>query len=90
MLNVIGVDDGKQILKIVWNWSLMFENDRGKKKLMGLKKSIVLFGVRKVKETHHNMKVMMKLTKMNEIEYAMSMDLKLINITIGICSHSSR
>ena len=90
MLNVVGVDDGKQILKVVWNWSLMFENDRGKKKLMGPKKSIVLFGVSKVKETHHNMKVMMELTKMNEIEYAMSMDLKLINISIGICSHSSR
>ena len=90
MLNVVGVDDGKQILKIVWNWSLMYENDVGKNKLMGPKSSIILAAVSKVKETHHNMKVLMQLTKLNEIEYAMSMDLKLINITIGICTHSSR
>ena len=90
ILNVIGVDDGKGILKIVWNWSLMFDRDLGKKKLMGPKRSIVLAAVSKVKETHHNMKVLMEITNMNEVEYNLSMDLKLINISIGIQSHSSR
>ena len=90
ILNVIGVDDGKGILKIVWNWSLIFDTDTGKKKLMGPKRSIVLAAVSKVKETHHNMKIFMELTNINEVEYALSMDLKLINISIGIQSHSSR
>ena len=88
MFNVVGIDDGKGILKIVWNWSLMFET--GKKKLMGSKRSIVLAAVSKVKETHHNMKKIMDLTEHNEIEYALSMDLKLVNISIGIQSYSSR
>ena len=90
VMNVVGIDDGKNILKIVWNWSLMFKTDKGKDKLMGPKKSIILAAVSKVKESHHNMAVLMELTKLNEVEYVMSMDLKLINITIGICSHSSR
>ena len=90
VMNVIGVDDGKNILKIVWNWSLRYKTDKGKMKLMGPKRSIILAVVAKVKETHQNMAVLMELTKLNEVEYLMSMDLKLINITIGICSHSSR
>ena len=36
------------------------------------------------------MSVLMKLTNLNEVEYSFSMDLKLINICIGISSHSSR
>ena len=90
ILNVIGADDGKNILKIVWNWSLKYKTDKGNMKLMGPKRSIVLAVVAKVKESHHNMAVLMELTKLNEVEYVMSMDMKLINITIGICSHSSR
>ena len=43
-----------------------------------------------VKESYHNMSVLMKLTNLNEVEYSFSMDLKLINIYIGIGSHSSR
>ena len=67
--NVIGVDDGKQVLKIVWNWSLMTKNNEGKDKLMGPKRSIVLAAVSKVKESYHNMSVLMKLTNLNEVEY---------------------
>ena len=57
---------------------------------MGPKRSVILAAVSKVKETHHNMKVLMDLTKLNEVEYSLSMDLKLVNITLGIGSHSSR
>ena len=32
----------------------------------------------------------MDITKINEVEYALSVDLKLVNISIGICSHSSK
>ena len=88
--NVIGVDDGKQVMKIVWNWSLLTKNDKGKDKLMGPKRSIILAAVSKVKESYHNISVLMKLTNLNEVEYLFSMDLKLINICIGIGTHSSR
>ena len=90
MMNVIGIDDGKKVLKIVWNWSLMMEDDDGKNKFMGPKRCIILAAVSKVKETHHNIGVLMDITKINEVEYALSMDLKLVNISIGICSHSSK
>ena len=90
IMNVIGIDYGKSILKIVWNWSLMTSRDKGKKKLMGPKRSLVLAAVSKVQESHHNLSVLMQLTNLNEIEYNLSMDLKLINISIGICSHSSK
>ena len=36
------------------------------------------------------MAVLLEITKLNEVEYVMFMDLKLLNITIGICSLSSR
>ena len=90
MMNVIGMDDGKKVLKIVWNWSLTMEQDKGKNKFMGPKRCIILAAVSKVKETHHNIGVLMEITKINEVEYALSMDLKLVNISIGICSHSSK
>ena len=89
-MNVIGVDDGKDILKIVWNRSLMYKTDIGERKLTGPNRTIILAGVSKVKETHHNMAVLMELTKLNEVDYVMSMDLKLTNIMIRICSHSAR
>jgi hypothetical protein len=88
-MNVIGVDDGKSVLKMVWNWSTR-KADNGKDKLTGLKRSIVLAAVSKVSESHHNMKVLMQLTKINEVDYKLSQDLKLINIMIGIGPHSSR
>ena len=90
MMNVIGMDDGKKVLKIVWNWSLMMEEDKGKNKFMSPKRCIILAAVSKVKETHHNIGVLMDITKINEVEYALSVDLKLVNISIGICSHSSK
>ena len=90
LTNVIGIDDGKNILKIVWNWSLMLKCDKGERKYMGPKRSIILAAVMNVKETHHNMSVLMELTKINEVEYALSLDLKLVNITLGLCTHSSK
>jgi hypothetical protein len=59
-------------------------------KFMGPNMSIILAAVSKVKETHQNMSVLMQLTNLNEVEYSFSLDLKLMNITIGIQTHSSR
>ena len=82
VINVVGVDDGKRILEIGWNWSMMGNTDEGKEKLMGPKRTIILAAVSNVKENYHNMMVLMELINMNEIEYSLSMDLKLTNITI--------
>ena len=87
---MVGVDDGKKTLKIVWNWSLVKKKDIGKRKFMGPKRSIILAVVSKVQETHYNIEVLMKLTNLNEVDYKLSMDLKLVNISIGICSHTSK
>ena len=57
---------------------------------MGPKKLIFLAAVSGVRETNHNRSVLFKLTKLNEIEYKLSEDLKLINITVGIGTYSSK
>ena len=62
VMNVVGINDGKDILKIVWNWSLMFKTEKGKRKLMGPKRSIILVAVSKVKESYFNMAVFLDLT----------------------------
>ena len=57
---------------------------------MGVKKSMILAIVCNVPENYNNMKVLIELTKLNEIDFKMSQDLKLTNIVIGITSHSSK
>ena len=88
-LNIIGLDDGKSILKICWNWSKS-EVDEGKYKLMGPKRSIILACVSDVPETSHNIKVLWDLCGVDEIDYLLSEDLKLHNITLGKQTHSSK
>ena len=87
-IHVVGIDDGKSLLKIVYNWSCLGRQE-GKEKLTGPKRSLVLAAVN-VPETHWNIHVLMELTKLNEIDFRLSQDLKLINIVIGITSHSSK
>ena len=89
IMNVIGVDEGKGILKMVWNCS-QIENDVNRIRLMGPKRAIVLTAVARVPETHHNLSVLMELTKPYEVEYTLSHDLKLANILAVIQSHSSK
>ena len=88
-INVIGVDDGKGILKICWNWSIK-ENDEGKIKLMGPKKSILLACVAMTPETSHNIKILYDIANLNEVDFLLSQDLKLHNITLGKQTHSSK
>ena len=89
MINVIGVDEGKGILKMVWNYSKI-GNDAERIRLMGPKRAIVLTAVAQVPETHHNLSVIMELTQPYEVEFTLSHDLKLANILAGIQSHSSK
>ena len=89
VLNVVGMDDGKGMLKITLNWSKVIRN-RGRNQLMGPKCGLILAIVANVPESYHNIKILMNLTNVNEIEYTLSQDLKLTNIIIGITSHSSK
>ena len=57
---------------------------------MGPKRGIILAIVANVPESYHNIKIIMNLTNINEIEFTLSQDLKLTNIIIGITSHSSK
>ena len=88
-INVVGLDDGKGMLKITLNWSKVVKYS-GKNKLMGPKCGLILAIVANVPESYHNIKILMKLTNINEIEYILSQDLKLTNIIIGITSHTSK
>ena len=89
LLNIIGADDGKGMLKIKFNLSKT-GHDEEKSKLMGVKRGFILAAVCQVPETYNNMHVLINLTKINEIRYKLSQDLKLINIVIGITNHSSK
>ena len=88
-MNVVGVDDGKSLLKICWNWSKKCK-DEGKYKLMGPKRSIVLACVSEVPESSHNIRILFNLLSISEIDFILSEDLKLHNITLGKQSHSSK
>ena len=79
---VIGVDGGKDNLKICLNWSKKGK-DTNKKKLMGPKHSLVLASVCSVDETYENLKLLLDLIKADELEFKLSTDLKLVNIVIG-------
>ena len=43
-----------------------------------------------VLESYYNIGVLFKLTSLNEVEYKLSQDLKLLSIVIGIKNHSSK
>ena len=51
---------------------------------------MILAIVANVPESYHNIKILINLTNINEIEYMLSQDLKLTNIIIAITSHSSK
>ena len=57
---------------------------------MGPKRSLVLAAVANVPESYANMKVLIELTSINEVEFKLSEDLKLINIVLGMQTHSSK
>ena len=87
--NVIGADDGKGFLKLIFNSSIR-KIDKGENKILSPKRSLILAAVSNVKESYHNMNILFKLTNLNEVEYKLSQDLKLTSIVIGITSHSSK
>lgn len=87
--NVVGADDGKGMLKLTLNWSKIGK-DEGKNKLMGVKRGLLLAIVAKVPESYENMQTLMQLTNINEVEFKLSNDLKLVNIMIGIGTHSAK
>ena len=89
MLNVVGMDDEKGMLKITLTWSKVIKN-RGRNQFMGPKFGLILAIVANVPESYHNIKILINLTNINGIEYMLLQDLKLTNIIIGITSHSSK
>ena len=88
-MNIVGVDDGKSLLKICWNWSKK-EKDEGKYRLMGPKNSLILACVSDVPETSHNIRILFNLVGIHEMNFILSEDLKLHNITLGKQSHTSK
>ena len=83
--NVVGIDDGKNILKIILYWSR-----QGKVGPIGPKRCIILAAVTSVPETYHNLGILLNLISLHEIEYILSCDLKLANIVLGLQNHSSK
>ena len=88
-INIIGVDDGKGVLKIVLSWSQMGKF-KGRDQLYGPKRSLVIAAVASVPESYQNLKILMNLISLNEIYYKISSDLKLANILIGIQTFSAK
>ena len=57
-INVVGIDDGKNLLKIVFNWARIGKSN--KSKAMGPKRCLVIAAVAQVPETYWNMQVLIK------------------------------
>ena len=64
LLNIVGADDGKGMLKITFNWSKR-GHDKEKAKLMSVKRGLLLAAVCEVPETYNNMQILIHLTKIN-------------------------
>ena len=103
--NVFGVDDGKKILKLIWNRVKRGEVGVKGKVGGGVKYSQVLFSVAGVKETYNNMKVssghglirshlapqvMFELLNLSSQHGRLALDLKLANIFSGLQPGSAK
>ena len=88
---VLGIDGGKNNLKICLNWSKKMK-DNNKWKLIGPKHSLVLASVCDVPETYGNIKVLFDLLNINDLDinFKLSTDLKLVNIICGKQNNSSK
>ena len=64
--------------------------DNGAWAVKWIKRCIVLAAVQDVPESHWNIKVLMEITKINEVNIKLSQDLKLTNIVLGLQTHASK
>ena len=86
---VLAIDGGKSNLKLCLNFSKKTK-DNGKWKLYGPKHSLVLASVCEVPESYNNVKVLLDLVNVDDFDFVLSTDLKLVNIICGKQTNSSK
>ena len=89
LLNLVGLDDGKGLLKVVWNPVSKTNAEKCKFKSTGVKQSIVL-GCAPVCESYINCKIILDKIDLSSVDFQISADLKLLNIILGLQSASSK
>ena len=55
----------------------------------GVRKILILAAVPKIPESYENIGILIKKTQINKINYFLSSDLKMINICLGLMTHSA-
>ena len=58
--------------------------------LKGVNRIILLAYIEDLQESWHNLRIILELLRLNTVEYKLAADLKLINILLGISSHSGK
>ena len=85
----ISIDGGGGSLKILG--SIFHENEEMDGGLLtGVNKVLILGYTEELQETWHNLRILLELLKLDTVKYRLAADLKLINILLGISSHSGK
>ena len=58
--------------------------------MSGVKRSIVLAYCEGIQENNHNIRVILELLELQELDFVVAADLKLLNVLLGLCSHSGK
>ena len=87
----ISIDSGGGSLKVLG--SIFHEDEKPEQKgalNTGVNKVILLAYVEDLQESWVNLRILMELLQLHKVKYILAADLKLINIILGISSHSGK
>ena len=87
---VVSVDGGKGILKVTCNFIPKEEQDDGDYEMSGARKSMIVYAAEGVEENYNNVSSAFEKSKVADIDFKLSCDLKCLSIAIGIQSQSAR
>jgi hypothetical protein len=92
VLAKIGIDSGRSFLKVSMSVVTRISESRMTKpefKDGGVRRLIILAAVENVSETYDNLKVILKLLQLDQIEFVLAADMKVANLVLGLQSASS-
>ena len=94
----VNIDGGGDSLKVVANIfhagedsEIMFTSlEQPGRRLSGVNRFILLAYIENLQESWHNLRILLELLQLDRINYRFTSDLKIINIVLGISSHSGK
>ena len=98
ILKRISIDKGDNSLKFIinlidknWDPEITFTRTEKPGNLCsGVKQSIILAYVENVSEDYENIRLIMELLRVDELDYVVAADMKLLNVLLGLCGHGGK